>query len=60
MTGSKELVCHNKVNTVKEDPTVDLFTEISDSKVSENTCTRIYHEVILDNSEGQVWESIDE
>ena len=45
---------------VKEDPTVDLFTEITDNKVSENTCTRIYHEVILDNSVGQVWECADE
>lgn len=60
MTGSKELVCHNEVNTNKIEPTVDLFTEISDSKVSENSCQRIYHEVILDNSVGQVWECADE
>ena len=56
MTGSKELVCHNKVNTVKEDPTVDLFTEITDN----NSCKRIYHEVVMDNSIGQVWECADE
>ena len=60
MTGSKELVCHNEVNNKKIDPAVDLFTEISDSKVSENSCKRIYHEVILDNSIGQVWECTDE
>lgn len=60
MTGSKELVCHNKVNNKKIDPAVDLFTEISDTKVSENSCKRIYHEVILDNSIGQVWECADE
>ena len=60
MTGSKELVCHNEVNTNKIDPTVDLFTEITDNKVSENSCKRIYHEVILDNSIGQVWECADE
>lgn len=60
MTGSKELVCHNEVNNKKIDPAVDLFTEISDSKVSENSCKRIYHEVILDNSIGQVWECADE
>ena len=56
MTGSKELVCHNNVNTVKEDPTVDLFTEITDN----NSCKRIYHEVVMDNSIGQVWECADE
>jgi len=60
MTGSKELVCHNEVNNKKIDPAVDLFTEISDSKVSENSCKRIYHEIILDNSIGQVWECADE
>ena len=56
MTGSKELVCHNKVNTTKEDPTVDLFTNITDN----NGCKRIYHEVVMDNSIGQVWECADE
>ena len=30
VTGSKDLVCHNNVSTKKE-PTVDLFTEISDN-----------------------------
>ena len=60
MTGSKELVCKNNVSTIKNDPTVDLFTEITDNKVSENSCKRIYHEVILDNSIGQVWECADE
>ena len=60
MTGSKELVCHNEVNNKKIDPAVDLFTEISDTKVSENSCKRIYHEVVLDNSIGQVWECADE
>jgi len=56
MTGSKELVCHNEVNTTKEDPTVDLFTNITDN----NGCKRIYHEVVMDNSIGQVWECADE
>ena len=56
MTGSKELVCHNEVNTTKEDPTVDLFTKITDN----NGCKRIYHEVVMDNSIGQVWECADE
>ena len=60
MTGSKELVCHNEVNNKKIDPTVDLFTEISDSKVSENSCKRIYREVTLGNSKGQVWECANE
>ena len=60
VTGSKDLVCHNNVSTKKE-PTVDLFTEISDNKLSDNnTCKRIYHEVLLDNSIGQVWECADE
>ena len=59
VTGSKDLVCHNN-NITKKEPTVDLFTEITDNKLSENTCTRIYHEVILDNSVGQVWECADE
>ena len=56
MTGSKELVCHNNVSTVKKDPTVDLFTEITDNK----DCKRIYHEVMMDSSLGQVWECADE
>ena len=60
MTGSKELVCHNEVNNKKIDPAVDLFTEISDSKVSENSCKRIYREVTLGNSKGQVWECANE
>ena len=60
VTGSKDLVCHNNVST-KKDYTVDLFTEISDYKLSDNnTCKRIYHEVLLDNSIGQVWECADE
>ena len=59
VTGSKDLVCYNNVST-KKDTTVDLFTEITDNKVSENSCQRIYHEVILDNSVGQVWECADE
>ena len=60
MTGSKELVCHNEVNNKKIDPAVDLFTEISDTKVSENSCKRIYREVTLGNSKGQVWECANE
>ena len=60
MTGSKELVCHNNVSTVKKDPTVDLFTEIADNKVSDNSCRRIYTEVVMDGTVGQVWECADE
>ena len=56
MTGSKELVCINNVSTIKNDPTVDLFTEITDNK----DCKRIYHEVMIDNNVGQVWECADE
>ena len=56
LTGSKELVCHNNVNTIKKDPTVDLFSKITDNK----DCKRIYHEVMIDNSVGQVWECADE
>ena len=56
MTGSKELVCHNKVNTVKEDPTVDLFTEITDN----NSCKRIYHKVVIGNEHAEVWRCADE
>ena len=53
VTGSKDLVCHNNVNTTKVDPTVDLFTEISDNN---NGCKRIYSEVVMGNSTAQVWE----
>ena len=60
MTVSKELVCHNNVNTVKEDPTVDLFNEITDNKISDNSCRRIYTEVVMDGTVGQVWECADE
>ena len=56
LTGSKELVCHNEVNTTKKDPTVDLFSKIDDNK----GCKRIYHEVMIDNSVGQVWECANE
>ena len=56
LTGSKELVCHNNVNTTKKDPTVDLFSKITDNK----DCKRIYHEVMIDNSVGQVWECANE
>ena len=56
MTGSKELVCHNKVNTIKEDPTVDLFTEITDN----NSCTRMYTSVEMNGLAAEVWECMDE
>ena len=56
LTGTKELVCHNNVKITKKDPTVDLFTEITDNK----DCKRIYHEVMMDSSLGQVWECADE
>ena len=52
--------CHNEVNTNKIDPTVDLFTEITDNKVSDNSCRRIYTEVVMDGTVGQVWECTDE
>ena len=55
VTGSKDLVCHNN-NVTKKEPTVDLFTEIADN----NGCQRIYMEVMLDNSVGQVWRCADE
>ena len=55
VTGSKDLVC--RINNITEkDPTVDLFTEITDNK----DCKRIYHEVMMDSSLGQVWECADE
>ena len=61
LTGSKELVCYNEVNNTKKDPTVDLFSKLSDNKDSDNnTCKRVYHEVILDNSVGQIWECANE
>lgn len=57
VTGSKDLVCHNNVNTTKVDPTVDLFTEISDNI---NGCKRVYTEVVMGNSTAQVWECANE
>ena len=56
VTGSKDLVCHNN-NITEKDPTVDLFTEISDNN---NGCTRIYTEVMMGNSTAQIWECADE
>ena len=42
----------------------DLLDELSSEFVNKlsdnNTCKRIYHEVLLDNSIGQVWECADE
>ena len=56
MTGSKELVCHNKFDTVKEDPTVDLFTEITD-----NSCrNKIYTSVEMNGYPAEIWECADE
>jgi len=56
VVGSKELVCTNSVVASKSEPTVDLFTKTSDN----NECKRIYHEVMMDSSLGQVWECADE
>ena len=56
LTGPKELVCHNNVKTTKKDPTVDLFTKVTDN----NNCKRVYYSVVLDNSEAEVWECADE
>jgi hypothetical protein len=56
LTGSKELVCYNEANNTKKDPTVDLFSQIEDNK----GCKRIYTEVVMDNSIGQVWRCADE
>ena len=56
MTGSKELVCHNEVNTTKKDPTVDLFTEITD-----NSCrNKLYTTVEMNGLLAEVWECADE
>ena len=55
VTGSKDLVCHNNVSTKKE-PTVDLFTEITDN----NSCKRIYHKVVIGNEHAEVWRCADE
>ena len=52
----KELVCYNEANNTKKDPTVDLFSQIEDNK----GCKRIYTEVVMDNSIGQVWRCADE